>query len=183
MSLKTYSISGDIAAGTLSSGKLDQEIAASGSVNSFAGVSREGDSFHILGDTFSDETALDTLVSNHVAISLDDYKAIKNSAIDQRTGELIGQGASFGGSVFSLSDNAQRVWMGLKIAESVQTFPVKISTKDSQRFEIDDLTELDNFWLTIMGTVKAHYTSGGDLRDSVNLATDEAGVDAVVDNR
>lgn len=181
--LKTYSISGDITGQLVLIGKLHIEIIDSGHVADFEGVGVEGDILKIYGNSFVSESSLDSLISNHEPVSLDDYKETKNEQIDQRTGELIEQGADFDGAVFSLSNNAQRVWIGFKLSANEHTFPVKISTIDSQRYEITDLTHLDNFWLTVMGTVKAHYTSGGDLRDLVNLAIDKAGVDAVVDNR
>jgi hypothetical protein len=181
--LKTYSISGDVTGQSVLIGKLHIEIIDSGHVADFEGLGVEGDILKIYGNSFVSESSLDSLISNHEAVSFDDYKENKNNEIDKRTGELIGQGASFDGAVFSLSSNARWVWIGLKLSENEHTFPVKISTIDSQRYEITDLSHLDNFWLTVMGTVKTHYTSGGDLRDLVNLAIDKAGVDAVVDNR
>lgn len=182
--LKTYSVSNDVAGQAVKASILDKAIRDDGCVTNLHSVTLNGgDVMEILGDAIFNEAQLDSIVSNHEAVSFDDYKENKNNEIDKRTGELIGQGASFDGAVFSLSNNAQRVWIGFKLSENEHTFPVKISTIDSQRYEITDLTHLDNFWLTVMGTVKAHYTSGGDLRDLVNLAIDKAGVDAVVDNR
>jgi hypothetical protein len=42
---------------------------------------------------------------------------------------------------------------------------------------------VDAFVGTGIGTLQAHLDSGRSLKISVNAATDEAGVDAVVDNR
>lgn len=72
--LKTYSISGDITAGVCSAPKMHNDISNSSSVTSFDGVTVEGDILKVYGDSFANETLLDSTVLNHDGIPPIDTK-------------------------------------------------------------------------------------------------------------
>ena len=46
--------------------KLDIEISGSGHVNTFTGLSKNGDVLEVMGTSLSNEASLDTLILNHV---------------------------------------------------------------------------------------------------------------------
>jgi len=50
-------------------------------------------------------------------------------------------------------------------------------------YDLADATELLNFCGYCLGVIEGRHAAGVALRDQVNAATDEAGVDAVVDTR
>jgi hypothetical protein len=116
-------------------------------------------------------------------VDLAHAKAVKHSQIDARTAEIIGQGFSHGGSTFSLSENAQRNWIGGEVGKNNLTFPMAVSTKDEGEYSIANATEYTTMYLTAVATTKSVIDSGRTLKKSVNAATTVAEVDAVVDNR
>lgn len=120
-------------------------------------------------------------------LTLPNYKLLRFNEIDRRTGELIGGGFEYppaSGNVFSFSANAQSNLLGTYSAKELLTYPFNWSLKDdSAIYPIADATEMANFFLTALATKKAHQDSGTTLKQAVESATDEAGVDAVIDNR
>jgi hypothetical protein len=132
-------------------------------------------------------TALDSVVSSHKAItSIQRYKNKKIAAIDERTGELIRMGFSYGGKIFSLSDNAQRKMIGTHEVKDhpALVYPVEWNTKDDlDSVLLSNAAELDAFYLTGLGTMRAHIDSGTTLKRDVRSATTLAEVQAVVDAR
>lgn len=120
-------------------------------------------------------------------VSLTNYKALKNNAIDQRTGELIDQGHEYppaSGKMFSMSHNAQLNTVGLNMSKDELSYPIDYLTKDGlDKVSLVDATAVHNFYLNLLGTKKAHLDSGNALRDQVAAAVDEASVDAIIDNR
>lgn len=117
-------------------------------------------------------------------VSLINYKALKNNSIDERTGELIVAGHSYGGKVFSMSQNAQINMLGINESRDDITYPLSYSVIDnSETVDLVDATDVHNFYLNALGTKKSYLDSGNTLIDQVNASVDEAGVDAVVDNR
>lgn len=121
------------------------------------------------------------------AARLAELKIFKQQDIDQKTGELIGQGWAWNGKVFSASSNAQRYWLGLKSASELlqpADYPLEVNTLDDQEtYDIADQTELLNMFATLFGTVKAQLAGGTALKKAVRATTTKAGLDAVVDNR
>jgi hypothetical protein len=118
--------------------------------------------------------------------NLDALKASKFAVIDQRTGELIAEGFSCDGYVFSLSTEAQSRLMGLNQVRDnpAVTYPVRWNSKDdTQVYELYDSDMVLTFYLTAVGTYRAHVDSGTDLKDEVRDAEDTAEVNAVVDTR
>lgn len=110
----------------------------------------------------------------------------KFAAIDGRTSELIAQGFSYGGKVFSLSANAQQTYTGLYAVrnEVLVSYPVKVNTLDNlDNLLLTDAGAVTGFYLTAVGTYRARLDSGTALKDLVRVAVDLAAVAAVADTR
>lgn len=105
--------------------------------------------------------------------------------IDSNTVLRIGQGFVYDGKVFSLSVPAQSNWMRLKtwqLATSL-TFPVVVSTIDSESYSIDDATTFDAFYRAMNDTVEEHIQSGRVQRELVKAMKTLAEVEVYVDPR
>ena len=185
--LKTYSIASDITSGTCNARSLTDEITTSASITNLQGVTIDDDVLIIVGDAIANEGLLDSTVLIHEAITLDEYKDLKIKAIDNRTGELIVNGGfSYEGKIHSLSKAAQLNLLGTNIKKNDPAFvyPVKFKTMDSRdSVTLNNAAELDGFFLTALGTKRAHLDSGTEKVEQVLAATDKAGVDAVIDIR
>ena len=119
-----------------------------------------------------------------VDVSLANYKALRFEEIDRRTGELISAGYTYATKQFSMSTSAQINISALNQSRDELTYPVNYNTIDDQdTYSVTDATDMHNMYLQALATKKAHLDSGTALKDSIRAATDEAGVDAVVDNR
>lgn len=120
--------------------------------------------------------------ANHLA----QHKSEKYVTFDVKTDALIAQGFIYAESSFSLSDQAQNRIMGSHQArdDAAFVYPLKWNTLDDlDVLEIADSATLHAFYLTALGTYRAHVDSGTALKDQVRAATTIAGVDAVVDSR
>ena len=62
------------------------------------------------------------------------------------------------------------------------TFPIDISTKDDNEYSLEQ-ADLDAFLGAALATKQGHLDSGRTLKVSVANATNQAELDAVVDNR
>ncbi len=187
MSLKTYTISTDITAGEVDVKKLSKEISDSGHVTGFDGLHKTGDTLNLMGDSFSNESACDTIVQDHVMVSLLEYKALKNVTIDVKTAELIQAGGSYDSKLFSLTIGAQLrhcdiAWRIEKGDMIEGDFPIDISTIDNLTYSLT--------WANVQGFLEAmrsdkdgHLNSGNALKKSINDAADETAVDAITDTR
>lgn len=127
-------------------------------------------------------------VSNGCAkeLSLADLKHMRISEIDQRTEELIAAGFTYASKQFSLSLPAQLKMTGThQIKDDVAlTYPINWnSIDDTDVYAIANAADLDVFFLTGVGTLRAHLDSGTALKDSARAAANVAAVDAVVDTR
>lgn len=113
-------------------------------------------------------------------------KEKKFSEIDSRTDELILQGMSFNGMMFSLSPNAREKMNnadGLR-NDPAFTYPVVWNNiDDSATISLANATDLHNMYLTALATVRAHIDSGTAVKDLVRAATTVSAVNAVKDNR
>lgn len=119
-------------------------------------------------------------------LSLENYKLLKYNAIDRRTGELISQGYTYGTKQFSLSSGAQTNILALDNTKDDPslTYPIKYNNiDDSDTYDVIDATDLHSMYLTALATKKGHLDSGTALKDQVRSASNEAGVDAIIDNR
>lgn len=114
-------------------------------------------------------------------MTLQELKNIRYVEIDMTTGMLIDQGFTFDGSTFSLSISAQVNWSNLpSLPDSI--FPLNISTKDENTY-ILTLANKMNFYYTAVNGKNGPLQSGNLLKAQIYACTDEACVNAVIDNR
>lgn len=93
-------------------------------------------------------------------------KAVIKKKIDARTEELILNGFSFGGQVFSLSFTAQINWSNIpNLPESL--FPLPMLDKDGNNYSLSYSNRM-NFYLTAVGTNNSLIQSGNALYNQVN---------------
>jgi len=141
----------------------------------------KADSIHIIEENihFGDGTK--------IVSSLGNYKQMRYSEIDNKTGKLITGGFEYpasSGNIFSFSENAQNNLLGTFSAKDLLTYPFPWNTKDDTlTYQIADVTEMTSFFMTALATKKAHQDSGSALKAQVRDAVDEAAVDAIIDNR
>lgn len=142
-------------------------------------------------DTHNISSELTSILEDNISVndgtptelSLDNYKKLRLNEIDAKTQELIvTNGFAFDSKNFSMSPEAQANWIGLKTMESLLTFPVEITTSDDEAYSLTQ-ANLNAFCGTALAAKQVHLDSGRALKVQVKNATDEAGVDAVVDNR
>jgi hypothetical protein len=114
--------------------------------------------------------------------SLEDVQADKIKSIDTKTVSLIGQGFTFDGKQFSLSQAAQLNWLGLKSLEALITWPIAVTTKGDGEYSLAQ-GNLNYFIGTGKAVVQAHLDSGRALKLQVNAATTVEQVNAVIDSR
>lgn len=117
---------------------------------------------------------------------LEQARAEKLFAIDQRTKELIASGFSYGGKRFSLSQQKQMNIVGSYTARLLPqyTYPVRWNTIDDLDFhDVVDAAEIEVFFLTAMGNLRVYVGGDTTLKDAARAATTLAELDAVVDSR
>jgi len=163
--------------------KLLKEIIISSSVSGVVDLTINEDVVSIGGDAILNEAALDLVISEHEAVSLEDYKLIKNSEIDSKTRELIFSGFSYNGKLFSLSEPAQINWQGLEHLKLELTYPYNITTLDDQEYSMADSVAVHNFFLKGINTKTFYINSGRSLKVLVKAATTILEVNAIMDNR
>jgi len=199
---------------TVNPGKLAIEITAVyndlASVNTYqiSGIDRVNITFDSDKDA-AQWLTVDSLLAAHVTVDLQDVKNTKNAAIDFRTNELFNAGFVHDSQIFSLSNNAQRNWIGISsvvngnifsaliggtpttfaayngtlAAVEASFFPLQVSTIDDMEYEFTTYAEFISFFNAGFAIADAHYASGRALKVQVNAAVDEAAVDAIIDNR
>jgi len=135
----------------------------------------------IIGDVVSEMSSAEKDTAD-----LTNVKAAKFEAIDLKTGELIAVGFTYSGKVFSLSIEAQAKMIGAHQLKDdpAFTYPVTWGTlTDDSSVVLDDASDLHNFYLTGVGTIRVHLDGATPLKASVAAATTIGAVDAVVDPR
>lgn len=177
----TYSISQDIASGTLDLSKLDAEVRASDAVSGFSGLTTQGDTLTVHG-TVLDQAALDAVIHGHAALSLAEKKAAKVLAIDSRTRAIISAGFSFDGSQFSLSQQAQTNWLGLSVLQDLLSWPMGITNNADATYALS-LENLVPFLASGSGVIATAVGTGRALKIAANAASTQGELDAVVDSR
>jgi hypothetical protein len=165
--------------------RLLAEITAAGYQVTSAALSEDLADVTILSE--ATEAQIDAVVNAHQGPdSLDCYKAEKFAKIDAKTSELIASGFQFAGKVFSLSVNAQMKMMGINQirSEPEVEYPIHWNTKDDMDYyDVSNANEMRAFYLTGVGTYRAHVDIGSSLKDQVRIATSKTEVDAIVDPR
>jgi hypothetical protein len=165
---------------------FESMIAASSIATVFSHTNSMGDlvDTHFVGDISEAElTTFNTLVTD---LALKCKKIEKVHAIDARTDELISLGFTYAGKQFSLALTAQSKMTGTHQVKDnpALVYPINWNTiDDADVYAITDAADLDAFYLTGLGTIRASLDSGTALKDSVRAAITVAEVDAVVDNR
>lgn len=130
----------------------------------------------------ADKTTMDGVVADHEGKA----KRIKYKAIDARTDEIIAAGFTFGGKQFSLAATAQMKMVGTHEVKDdpALTYPIEWNTiDDNDTISLQNATDLHNFYLTGVGTMRSVLDSGTSLKGQVRAATTKAEIDAVVDPR
>jgi hypothetical protein len=133
--------------------------------------------------TTLDQAIVDHKVNTNALVCA---KAAKVAAIDARTDELIAAGFTYASKQFSLSLTAQAKMMGThQVKDNVALiYPINWNTIDDlDVYAIANAADLEGFYLTGLGTVRARLDSGTTLKDAVRAAADQAALDAVVDTR
>ena len=100
-----------------------------------------------------------TILSIIAARALRVAKRSKFAAIDANTGRLISRGFAFAGQRFSLSLPAQATLLGIDHArnDAALVYPIAYNTiDDSEVFLIPDAATAHGFFLTALGTYRAH---------------------------
>lgn len=138
--------------------------------------------------TPAEEVLLDAAVTAHKqnTDALARAQRIFLENIDKRTDELIEQGFSFGGHMFSLSVEAQIRVEGMDRlrTDPVCVYPVEWNAlDDGASVSLADAAALHNFFLTAVGTLRARVDSGTVLKNQVRAATSLAELNAITDNR
>lgn len=177
-----YSISQDTAAASVNTDKLRIEIALASCTSGVVNVMVQGDILSLSCDVITNQEALDAVVHAHVAVSLDDVKNTKRTAIDTKTNAIISTGFAFDGHTFSLSAEAQRNWLGVYALRDVLTFPLNTTC---QPFGIYSLTteNLTGFITAAFSKVAYAITTGQVLKAQTAAAATQEELDAVVDTR
>ena len=176
--LKTYTIS------DINHLRLEQEIIDSNSVNNFQGISHYNNKVDVIADSFINETDLDNVFNNHELETLEEYKDAKNKSIDAKTYSVIGQGFTYAGKQFSLSEYAQINLITIELDKNILLYPIIWNTiDDKDTYDIQDATDVTNFHLTALNVIKSTRDSGTNLKKLVNASTTKAEVDLIIDNR
>jgi hypothetical protein len=125
--------------------------------------------------------------STHVELTIDELKNKRCQEVDLKTEQLIFSGFSFDGKLFSLSDNAQRNWMGISAAISAgllteQDFPFTLSAKDDTIYKLS-WANRNNFMACVLRGISIPKGAGTALKNQILLAQTIEEINAIVDNR
>lgn len=167
------------------------------------------DWFHIEFENNKDGAewaTIDSLVSSHLPIELDDLKRAKNALIDEKTMSLIFAGYTYDNHTFSLSIHAQRNWIAISTsfeanlsiarkadplltqeqaydAVEASLYPLDVSTLGDLEYTFNTYSDFITFFNGAYTFANGHYMSGRALKNQVNNAVDEAALNLIVDNR
>lgn len=104
-------------------------------------------------------------------------------AVDRQTQELIAEGFTFQGIVFSLSIVAQMNWTNLFIGRTTLSYPLEVSTKDDGVYRINNANELATVYSAGVLHVKSVLDAGRELKKQIKDAVTVVEVNAITDNR
>jgi len=114
-------------------------------------------------------------------MTLEELKNIRYVEIDQRTGELIALGFLFDGHTFSMSTSAQINWSNFPNLPD-QLFPLPVMDITETLYMLD-LANKTNFYLSALNYKNTQLQSGSILKGQIKACTDDACVNAIIDNR
>jgi len=116
-------------------------------------------------------------------------KEAKFKLIDQKTSDLIADGFEYppgSGSKFSLSIEAQSLMLGAYQSRNAafMAYPMEWNMKDdSGSIQLLTPEEFEQFYLSALGTIRAHRDSGTTLKNLVRAAQTKSEVSAILDER
>ena len=137
--------------------------------------------------TLTGKTIPDAYVAP-IGPTLDDVKAAKIEAIDARTQELIRAGFTWAGNQFSMSDAAQRNWIGMGTMQSlgIMQYPFPVSTVNEGVAYLQSANDLMTFlaaYATYQTNPSGPLGSGRALKALVTACETVDAVNAIVDAR
>lgn len=166
--------------------RLLEEINLSNSVNEISNVIFSDGICYIYGTSIVNEITLDTVITNHEEVSLEEYKELRYIEIDNKTVELINEGFIFDTHTFSLSYAAQLNWTNIKANADMLNaggfFPITVSTSNNEQYSLT-YANMIPFWMAGFGVVSTVYKSGSDLKVVIKACATKEEVDLIIDNR
>lgn len=126
-------------------------------------------------------------VSEKTNGTLEDFKEDKIQLIDEKTKQIIERGFEFDNKTFSLSDNAQRNWIGIAAGISVglyteANFPFPLSTIDNKQYLLSWENRF-NFLGQVSQKIGLNKTIGTVLKQACLDATTIEELEAIIDTR
>ena len=119
---------------------------------------------------------------NNNAFPLEEAKATKKADIDKRTEELCSLGFSYDGKTFSLSLDAQKNYIGMKMFETLMPDPTPIAAMDGSTYNLAK-SSFGAFCGAALAMVQSHLNSRLPFLAAVEAASTPEDVMAVVDTR
>lgn len=138
-------------------------------------------------DVLNPEIEMDYTFDNILSLTLDEAKEIKNTLIDMKSCGFIAQGVIYDNHLFSLSDNAQKNWIVLRMQYDNGTIahegdPVRLSLYNHDKYMLAR-NKIPEFCNLIDSTIQGYLSSGGAIKDLVNsveiTTTELAAIQAV----
>lgn len=114
--------------------------------------------------------------------TFEEYRAAKIADIKLKTGQLISVGFVFDGETFPATPDANFNYNVMKVSKSDFTFPKNIGTITGVSYSLTS-ANVNGLWSTAKDFIEPILDSHRDLINAVSIATDHAGVDAVIDAR
>jgi len=102
-----------------------------------------------------------------------DFEAIRNKMMEQINTEIEqrihkGKGFPWDDKFFSLSANAQVKWIGLVVGKDVQTYPLRVATKDDlEYYDIPDSDTVVQMYISGAKTVLEHIGTGTVVKEQL----------------
>jgi len=181
--LKTYSISTDVTSGAINQSALNGEIDASGFVDVLECLEVDDDDLNIYGASLANETALDTLISEHNTPTFQENKVAKMTAIGAKTAQIIPTSTFvFDGETFPLDEDSREYWNTIKTSKNDITFPIPLGTIYGTTYSLTN-TNVASFWGAARDKVFAEIAAHRVLMNSCAIATTQAELDLIIDNR
>lgn len=187
-----YSITNDTASGSLCQDLLDAALSADSTIgNLYDGLRTDNDNLYIIftSDLGANKSIADSIVNTHDFNILSKNKEDRIKAIDKKTDSLIEAGFEYppsSGIIHSASQESQLSISGVHQMrdDPAMTYPIRFNSKDDlSYYDVTSSTDIHNMALTAFGHVKGCIDSGTTLKDQIRAATNQAELDAIVDNR
>lgn len=162
---------------------LNESADISKTVSKVQRVSEQEDYVDIYFDgelTPTEIDAVGAIISAHVA-----WKRPYFKDIDRRTQELIEDGFSYDGTVFSASQAAQDKLTILWADENDFSYPFNLAAKcdNCTPYSVTSSTVLGAIVAALRTHIQTHVTSGDSLKAQIRSATTKSEADAVEDTR